>query len=224
MGSAFCAQHIQQELTDAAEVPIFWTREQSGEEAAPWLFFKHKIDYLQALTRFHSASAQTVRVFCLPEGEIERSERYERVLLLLAIALMERFGIRVRVIPKPEYSDVDGVALVPGERAVVANWVRAPGGALWAAGSTSARGDLRTYAEAFADAQGDDVLSGMADSESRLWALSSYLGLDWDWFTSRCRTLGEYGVAGLVRPRSRLLTVSALDETLLFLGRFSPGR
>ena len=224
MGSAFCAQHIQQELTDAAEVPIFWTREQSGEEAAPWLFFKHKIDYLQALTRFHSASAQTVRVFCLPEGEIERSERYERVLLLLAIALMERFGIRVRVIPKPEYSDVDGVALVPGERAVVANWVRAPGGALWAAGSTSARGDLRTYAEAFADAQGDDVLSGMADSASRLRALSGYLGLDWGWFTSRCRALGEYGVAGLVRPRSRLLTVSALDETLLFLGRLSPGR
>jgi hypothetical protein len=63
----------------------------------------------------------------------------------------------------------------------------------------------------------------MADSESRLWALSRYLGLDWDWFTSRCRTLGEYGVAGLVQPRSRLLTVSAPDETLLFHGRLPPG-
>ncbi|MEU1528006.1 hypothetical protein [Streptomyces fagopyri] len=221
MGSAFCAQHIQQELANATEVPTFWTREQSGEEAAPWLFFKHKLDYLQALTRFHSASTQTVRVFCLPEGEVAQSERYERVLLLLAIALMERVGIRVRVIPKPEYSEVDGVALVPGQQAVVANWVRVPGGALWAAGSTSTRGDLRTYAAAFADAQGNDVLSGAADSASRLRALCGYLGLDWDWLTSRCRSLGEYGVAGLVRPRSRLLTVNALDETLLFLGKLT---
>ncbi|WP_446040134.1 hypothetical protein [Streptomyces sp. SID1121] len=221
MGSAFCAQHIQRELTNARAVPTFWTREQSGEEAAPWLFFKHKLDYLQELTRFHSTSAQTVRVFCLPEAEVAQSERYERVLLLLSIALMERFGIRVRVIPQPEYSEVDGVALMPGQRAVVANWVRVPGGALWAADSTSARGDLRTYATAFADAQGNDVLSGAPDSPSRLRALSNYLGLDWGWLTSRCRSLGEYGVAGLVRPRSRLLTVNALDETLLFLGKLT---
>ncbi|WP_369226563.1 hypothetical protein AB5J52_38285 [Streptomyces sp. R39] len=139
----------------------------------------------------------------------------------MAIALMERVGIRVRVIPKPEYSEVDGVALVPGQQAVAANWVRVPGGALWAAGSTSARGDLRTYAAAFADAQGNDVLSGAADSASRLRALSGYLGLDWDWLASRCRSLGECGVAGLVRPRSRLLTVNALDETLLFLGKLT---
>jgi hypothetical protein len=224
MGSAFCAQHIEQELAEASEVPIFWTREQSGEEAAPWLFFKHKLDYLQTLTRFHSSSAQTVRVFCLPEIEVARSEPYERVLLLLAIALMERLGIRVRVIPQPEYTEVDGVALVPGHRAVVANWVRAPGGALWAASITSARGDLRTYASAFADAQSNDVLAGASDPAGRLRILSGYLGLDWSWLTSRCRSLGEYGVAGLVRPRSRLLTVQALDETLLFLGKLTSDR
>ncbi|WP_326812416.1 hypothetical protein OIE62_06975 [Streptomyces scopuliridis] len=223
MGSAFCARHIQQELTDATEVPIFWTREQSGEEAACWLFFKHKLDYLQSLERFHSPAAQTVRVFCLPEAEVACSERYERVLLLLAIALMERFGIRVRVISKPEYSDVDGVALVPGQRAVVANWVRVPGGALWAAGSTSARGELRTYATVFADSEGADVLVG-EDPASRLRSLADYLSLDWGWLTSRCHGLGEYGVAGLVRPRSRLLTVEALDETLLFLGKLASHR
>ncbi|MER7688142.1 hypothetical protein [Streptomyces sp. NPDC097610] len=223
MGSAFCAQHIQQELTDATEVPIFWTREQSGEEAACWLFFKHKLEYLQTLERFHSPVAQTVRVFCLPEAEVARSETYERVLLLLAIALMERFGIRVRVISKPEYSDVDGVALVPGQRAVVANWVRVPGGALWAAGSTSARGELRTYATVFADSEGADMLVG-EDPAIRLRSLADYLSLDWNWLTSRCHALGEYGVAGLVRPRSRLLTVEALDETLLFLGKLASQR
>ncbi|MEE1930685.1 hypothetical protein V1J52_21245 [Streptomyces sp. TRM 70351] len=218
MGSAFCARHIRQELTDAGEVPIFWTREQTGEEAACWLFFRHKLEYLQALERFHGATAQTVRVFCLPEADVARSEKYERVLLLLAIALMERCGIRVKVVPKTEYSEVDGVALVPGQRAVVANWVRAPGGALWAARSTSSRGELRSYATVFADAQGADVLVG-ADPASRLRSLADYLGLDWNWLTARCHALGEYGVAGLVRPRSRLLTVDALDETLLFLGK-----
>ncbi|MEU8779083.1 hypothetical protein [Streptomyces sp. NPDC048606] len=224
MGSAFCARHIRKQLADASEVPTFWTREQSGEEAAPWLFFKHKLDYLQALTRFHSGSTQTVRVFCLPETEVARSERYERVLLLLAIALMERLGIRVRVMPRPEYSAVDGVALVPGHRAVVANWVRVPDGALWAANSTTARGDLRTYASAFADALGNDVLAGADGPTGRLRRLAGYLDLDWVWLTSRCRALGEHGVAGLVRPRSRLLTVRALDETLLFLGNLTSDR
>jgi hypothetical protein len=214
---------VRQELAAATDVPVFWTREQSGEEAAPWLFFKHKLDYLRALDRFHSVSEQTVRVFCVPRAEVERSERYERVLLLLSIALMERFGIRVRVIPDPGYSEVDGVALVPGQQAVVANWVRVPGGALWAADSTTARSELRAYDAAFADARGADVLTG-EDPESRLRSLSDYLDLDWDWLTARCAVLGEQGVAGLVRPRSRLLTVEPLDETLLFLGKFAAGR
>ncbi|MFF7098188.1 hypothetical protein ACFY9A_38275 [Streptomyces rubradiris] len=220
MGSAFCARHVEQELADAAEVPVFWTREQSGEEAACWLFFKHKLDYLRSLERFHGPAAQTVRVFCLPEAEVARAECYEKVLMLLAIALMERFGIRVRVVPKPEYSEVDGVALVPGRRAVIANWVRVPGGALWAAGSTSSRGELRTYARVFDDAQSTDVLVG-EDSASRLRVLAGYLGLDWQWLTARCHELGEYGAAGLVRPRSRLLSVEALDEALLFLGKLT---
>ncbi|MFD1829790.1 hypothetical protein ACFSJS_08940 [Streptomyces desertarenae] len=223
MGSAFCARHIQQELADATEVPMFWTREQSGEEAACWLFFKHKLDYLSALERFHGTAAQTVRVFCLPEAEVAHSETYERVLLLLAIALMECFGIRVRVVTNPEYSKVDGVALIPGQRAVIANWGRVPGGALWAASSTSARGELRTYATVFADAQDAEVLGG-DDPTGRLRSLADYLGLDWSWLTSRCHALGEHGVAGLVRPRSRLLSVDALDETLLFLGKLALSR
>ncbi|GHE11951.1 hypothetical protein [Streptomyces alanosinicus] len=223
VGSAFCAQHIQHQLADATTVPTFWTREQSGEEAAPWLFFQHKIEYLRALNRFHSTASPTTRVFCLPNATVTRSERYERILLLLAIALMEHFGIRVRVIPKPEYSDVDGVALVPGQRAVVANWVRVHGEVLWAASTTTSRGDLRTYAEVFGDAQDEDLLVG-TDTEGRLRSLADYLDIDWAWLTSRCRSLGEHGVADLVRPRSRLLTVEAVDEALAFLGALAPDR
>ncbi|MFF4934544.1 hypothetical protein ACFY2H_37545 [Streptomyces griseofuscus] len=70
----------------------------------------------------------------------------------------------------------------------------------------------------FADAQRADVIVG-EDPASRLRSLAEYLGLDWNWVTARCHALGEHGVAGLVRPRSRLLTVEALDETLLFLGK-----
>ncbi|WP_405735138.1 hypothetical protein OG607_42005 [Streptomyces sp. NBC_01537] len=223
MGSAFCAQHIQQQLHDATEVPIFWTREQSGEEAAPWLFFRHKIEYLQRLERFNDSTSPSSRVFCIPEASVARSERYERVLLFLAIALMEQYGIRVRVMGKPEYADVDGVALVPGQRAVVANWVRVRGEALWAASTTTSRGDLRTYTAAFGDAQDADVLSG-PDPEARLKSLAQYLDIDWGWLTRRCRELGEHGVSGLVRPRSRLLTVDAVDDVLSFLGTLVPDR
>jgi len=37
LGSAFCAQHIQRRLQGVSESPVFWTREQTGEQAAAWL-------------------------------------------------------------------------------------------------------------------------------------------------------------------------------------------
>ncbi|MEO3858418.1 hypothetical protein [Acrocarpospora sp. B8E8] len=67
LGSAFCAQHIQRRLDGASEVPLFWTREQTGEEAAAWLFFRHKIAYLQSLgRRFGGAVNKLSRTFCIP--------------------------------------------------------------------------------------------------------------------------------------------------------------
>lgn len=222
LGSAFCAQHIQRRLHQASEAPLFWTREQTGEEAAAWLFFRHKVAYLKALRwQFGDAASPLSRTFCIPEAEVTRTGRYERVLLFLAIAMMEMYGIRVQVTTRAEYSAVDGFALVPGQRAIVANWVRTD--ELWITDSTTARADLRSYHEAISDAADQSLLRG-PDPETRLRVLADYLDLDWRWVTRRCRDLGDCGVANLVWPRSRLISIDALDEVLRFLGHLVPDR
>jgi hypothetical protein len=222
LGSAFCALHIQRRLNEASDVPLFWTREQSGEEAATWLFFRHKVAYLHTLRRrFGGTVNPLARGFCIPEAAVARSSSHERPLLFLAIALMEMTGIRVQITARPEYAEVDGFALVPGQRAVVANWVRTE--ALWRADTTTARADLRGYHETFNEASERNLLHG-SDSEERLRILADYLGLDWHWLVHRCRALGECGVSSLIRPRSRLISVDALDDVLRFLGTLAPDR
>jgi len=219
-GSAFCAHYIERELLGAGEIPVFWTREQCGAEAAPWLVFRHKIDYLRSTGRFAGGGQTTSRVFCIPEATVARTERHERILLLLAMALMERHGIRVRLVTDSAYADMHGVAFIPGQKAVVANWVRT-GEALWAASTTSSRGDLRSYGTAFGDAEQIDILTS-PDPQCRLEELARFLALDWTWVTTRCRALAEQGVAPLVRTRSRLLTSEGIDDALSFLGTFAP--
>ncbi len=49
LGSDFCARHILRHLAEVSDVPVFWTREQRGEEASTWLLFAHKYHYLQAV-------------------------------------------------------------------------------------------------------------------------------------------------------------------------------
>lgn len=222
LGSAFCAQHIQRHLQDVPEAPLFWTREQTGEEAAAWLFFRHKLAYLrQQAAQFGGAARPLARAFCIPEAAVARCAPHERILVFLAVALMELLGIHVQVTSRPEYAGVDGFALVPGRQAVVANWVRTE--ALWQAAATSGRAELRGYHEAFDDARHHSVVAG-PDPQTRLHALADYLSLDWPWLISRSRELGECGVSGLIRPRNRLLGINAIDDVLRFLGTLAPGR
>ncbi|WP_049564958.1 hypothetical protein [Streptomyces sp. SBT349] len=222
LGSAFCARHIHRRLDRAAEPPVFWTRERTGEEAALWLFFGHKIAYLKSLAdRYAHAARPLSRVFCIPENEVQGASPYERILLFLAISLMEMLGIHVRVTTQPEYTSMDGFALVPGQSAVVANWVRTD--ALWQVDTTTSSPDLRTYRDAFTDASNRSVMAG-PEPETRLRLLADYLRLDWPWLIPRCRDLGDCGVAGIIRPRSRLISVDALDAVLRFLGSLAPRR
>ncbi|MFF4531593.1 transcriptional regulator, XRE family protein [Streptomyces sp. NPDC001407] len=220
LGSLFCARHLGRHLLDVAGPPVCFTREQTGEEAAAWLFYRHKADYLYAQAR-RFAGGDLSRVFCVPEAVVRRSGGYERILLLLAVALMERLGVRVWVTPRPEFGAVDGFALVPGQRAVLATWVRAEG--LWKTDTTSAPADLRHFEDVIADARTGTVAAD-GEPQQRLRALADYLGLDWGWLVSRCRELAALGVARLIRPRSRLLSVDALDEALRFVGALAPGR
>jgi hypothetical protein len=223
VGSAFCARHITHHLREAREVPVFWTREQTGAESAPWLFFRHKLEYLRELERFRDGSGTMRRVFCVPDDTVSRMDQYERILLLLTVALIKRYGIRVQVVSDASYAEVDGVALVPGQRAVVANWVRVKGEALWVAGSTKARGDLRGYAGVFGDAAASGLLDAQ-DAGDRLQQFAEHLGINWNWMTTRSRALGEWGVSGLVMPRSRLLSTEAIEDALVFLGTLGPAR
>src|SRR5439155_20830814 len=91
LGSDFCARHILRTLPELPDRPAFWTREQRGEEASTWLLFDHKHRYLHQTTRLLGPA--TVRAFCVPEHAVAPSARHERILLFLAVALMESLGI-----------------------------------------------------------------------------------------------------------------------------------
>ncbi|WP_371665886.1 transcriptional regulator, XRE family protein [Streptomyces sp. NBC_01241] len=217
IGSYFCYRHITRHLADASDLPVFWTREQYGESSVGWLLWTHKHRYLREIeNRFATQPGRgAARAFCLPEAVVKDSEPYELILLFLSIALMEMHRVNVHVSDVPEMTAVDGFVLVPGQRAVIANWVRAEG--IWQAATTGSHAAMRDYAEAAAHAAHHSVAPG-ATSPERLQALASYLKLDWVWLTRRCRELGERGIAGMIRPRSRLIALDELESTLRFVG------
>ncbi|MFW6723227.1 hypothetical protein ACHZ98_24305 [Streptomyces sp. MAR4 CNY-716] len=222
LGSHVCDQHILRELrADSGEPPVFWAREQYGEEAAAWLFFRHKHTYLRSLRDALAGSDRPYgHVFCLPHNAVKTSERYERTLLFLTLALLERHGLTTWVCTEPEYAQVDGFALLPGERAVIANWLRTDG--IWQVDTTSHWARLRAYADAVRHAQTHSVTDAPTAAE-RLHRLADHLDLDWAWLTARCAELGRYGSAGMLRPRSRLIGLAELDDVLRYVGGLGPG-
>ncbi|MBX7267542.1 XRE family transcriptional regulator [Micromonospora sp. Llam7] len=213
LGSDFCAQHILRHLADLSSPPEFWTREQRGEEASTWLLFRHKYDYLQAVTDRFSGGALS-RAFCIPPETVVASPCAERILLILAAALMESFSIRVDVCADPEYAAVEGFVLDRGRQAIVANWVGADG--IWQVGVTTTRPAIYDYGETAAYTSAHSVVPGRSPGQ-RLRAMADYLELDWPWLVQRCAQLGQHGCAGLAGPRSRLLSVAGLDRACRYL-------
>lgn len=219
MGSYFCARHISARLTGTSGLPSYWTREQFGEEAVGWLLYTHKHAYLRTTQSLSSSAVEPVtRTFCIPEASVLDSQPYERLLLFLAIALMEMHHITVRVCSEEEFSTVDGFVLIPHQQAVVANWVRSE--EMWQASTTSSRPQLRSYADTVGQASVHDVVAGPTPLH-RLQALAAYLHLDWAWLTRRCRALGEQGVCSVIQPRSRLISTDELDAVLAYVGSLS---
>jgi len=213
LGSEFCARHILRHLDATTNTPLFWTREQRGEEASTWLLFRHKFDYLRSLAdRYPSGMTRT---FCIPYEAVERSTIAERVLLLLAVALMESFGIHVQVTPEPEYSSVDGFVLDSGRKGIVANWVGAEG--IWLVDVTQSRSTIRGYADACGQANDHTIAVG-DNPRSRIRRFADYLSIDWNTTTRRSGELAEYGLTGLAKPRSRLLSLDGVDRACRFLG------
>jgi hypothetical protein len=216
LGSNFCASHIVRNLALPSGLPVFWTREQTGEEACTWLLFRHKHDYLKRLgSQFARSPDPLIRGFCIPEAAVMASARWERILLFLSVALMESLGIRVKICAEPEYADVDGFVLLPGERAIIATWVRADD--IWHVATTARSAVLRDFSEVTGHVTAHSVTEAGAPAR-RLRELSGYLGLDWAWLWRRCAGLGEVGLARLVRPRSRLLSTAGVDAALRYAG------
>ncbi|MFV2021684.1 helix-turn-helix transcriptional regulator [Micromonospora sp. LOL_023] len=217
LGSAFCADHISRQWDRLTETPTFWTREQTGEEASTWLLFRHKLRYLQATAKrsaTSSSSQRSTRMFCVPRSAVETSTESERILLLLAIALMESFGIDTAVTDEPEYGTLPGLVLTP-QRAIVATWLRADG--VWHVDVTDQRAAIAEYRDAAAHVQAHSVIAGDTTG-SRMQALADYLNLDWTRLRHRCAELGDHGLAGIAEPRSRLLCLDGIDRACRFVG------
>ncbi len=215
IGSAFCADHIRRHYDLLSDVPVYWTREQRGEEASTWLLFRHKLQYLRETAElFRSASQATIRMFCLPPHAVAASSTSERILLLLAVALMESLGIRVAVTDDPEYGGLPGLVL-DKRRAIMATWIRADD--VWQVDVTDHGSTIAAYRDALGHVQAHSVTA--ADTPGgRLRHLADYLSLEWRWVQRRCADLGQYGFAGLAEPRSRLLALDGVDQACRFIG------
>ncbi|WP_143465341.1 hypothetical protein [Kribbella sp. ALI-6-A] len=209
LGSRFCADHIVRNLGRLTSTPLFWSREQRGEEASSWLIWTHKIEYLRATTKMLKRHR---RAFCIPEHEVKNSPRYERIVLLLAVALMEAFQITVDVTTDPDHGQVEGFVL--GGEAIVANWLRAPG--LWYVDASAPPSRRMVYRD-IAEAASTRSIIEQPTPARRLEALAGYLNIPWRWFGKRCTELSAVGAGGIAQPRSRLLSTVGLDLALSYI-------
>ncbi|HEY3558890.1 MAG TPA: hypothetical protein VGL05_15570 [Kribbella sp.] len=209
LGSRFCARHISRNFDRLTGQPFFWTRERRGEEAASWLLWRHKFEYLRRTARWFPGMR---RGFCITESDVADSPAHERVLLLLAMCLMEAFGITVMLSPEEEHADVEGFVL--GGEAVVANWLGGSG--LWYVDASAPR----SRREAFREVAGEVCTASLVDgptAELRLEAIADYLDVPWCWFRRRCREVAAAGVEEIANPRSRLLSTSGLNTAIRYV-------
>jgi hypothetical protein len=214
LGSMFCAEHIRRHLPDLTDTPVFWTREQRGEEAASWLLFAHKNDYLRDIAGRTGIAEQLVRAFCIPREAVTGSALGERALLLLAAALMESYGIHTVVTDAPELAATAGFAFDRNRHAITATWLGADG--IWYVDTADDRTTLRGYADAAGHATRYSVSAGDTPHR-RLHALADYLDVNWSWLVPRCAELADWGSDGIAQPRSRLLSLAGFDQACQFL-------
>ena len=215
LGSDFCACHILRHLEFLPAAPVFWTREQSGAEACPWLLFDHKQAYLHA-TRERFGDEPLSRMFCIPSYAVSSSPLFERILLFLSIALMEAVGIQVKICDDAGYSNVEGFVLGGPSQAIIANWVRGEG--IWHVDTARRASVLADFREAVGFANAHSVVQAHSPA-ARLRAVAHYLELDWSWLQRRCRQLARVGTADLIRPRSRHVSTTGVDIACSFVGQ-----
>jgi hypothetical protein len=129
---------------------------------------------------------------------------------------MEATGIHVKVCDDPAYSDIEGFVLGGPNKAIIANWVRGEG--IWHVDTARRPSVLSDFREASGYASAHSVIEADT-SAGRLQALACYLGVDWAWIQRRCQALARVGTAGLLRPRSRLISTIGVDIACSYLGQ-----
>ncbi|MFD3743063.1 multiprotein-bridging factor 1 family protein [Nocardia sp. NPDC058633] len=214
LGSSYCARHILGNTESFSATPQYWTAERSGEAACGWLLFRHKLDYLQRTARMATGSIRSKRTFCLPTDYVAGLELPDRILLLLSVSLMESFGIQVVISVDDDLASVPGFVLDGGGCAILANWVNTD--RIWQVDVCRDPPAIREFASAIGHSVDNDLL-GVGEPHDRLRTLAEYLGIDWPWFRTRCRGFAAVGVAGFVRPRSRLLSLDGVERACSFL-------
>lgn len=213
LGSDFCARHILKCLPDLSTRPTAWTREQRGEEASTWLLFDHKFAYLRETLAIVGGTME--RGFCIPEAAVTTSPRHERVLLFLAVALMESIGIHVQLTTDAAYENVEGFVLAPQKEAIIANWVRGDG--MWHVDLTGRSATVRQFGEVAGDVGTGSHIEAPSPAR-RLEALADFLNLEWGWLVRRSAEIARKGTYGLVQGRSRLISSAGLDAACAYVG------
>jgi len=217
LGSDFCARYILRSLGELHAKPVAWTREQRGEEASTWLLFDHKYTYLRDTVSLVGGSME--RGFCIPESAVVDSPRHERIMLFLAVALMESLRIHVQLTTDPSYERVEGFVLAPQKQeAIIANWVGGDG--MWHVDLTTKSAVVRQFEEVAGDVGAESHIEA-ASPARRLQGFADYLGLDWAWLIRRCAQLGRRGTDRLVQSRSRLISPAGLDAACQYVGSLS---
>ncbi|BCL28583.1 hypothetical protein ACFFS2_30405 [Streptomyces aurantiacus] len=222
LGSRTCAAFVHRHLNVGKVSSVMWSRMQFGEQAAAWLLFRERHGIQQLMQdRSFGLDGTPGCALCVPESAVHSSEPYERLLLLLAVALMESYGLNVWVCAEEDYSRLPEFHLGSDQRVIVADWLDPD--AVWNVESIGGRGATDAFAQAIHHAQVRSVASGATPHE-RIRALADYLGLSPEWagLVTRCRELGSYGTAGLLRTRSRLIHTGEIDRALQFLGGLGP--
>ncbi|MFI1884839.1 hypothetical protein [Streptomyces jumonjinensis] len=225
LGSLACERYIERglaQMTDTGSAPVYWAGAQTGEQAAGWLFFTGRHRLLRLLRSRAAGTGEVAQaVFCIPRTAVKGSEPYERVLLLLTVALMEMHDLTVWVCTGPEYGEV-GEFVLAGDRAMAAHWVpRTPQDRVWHVDTAAGRSGVLPYAQVLDHARAHALNAG-AGCGMRIRALAQYLDLDWSWLVRRCRELGECGVSGLLVPRSRHLDAGEVTRVLRFVAALAP--
>ncbi|GAA3128984.1 transcriptional regulator with XRE-family HTH domain [Kribbella aluminosa] len=209
--SWLCTRHISRKLERLSGQPYLWPLGRRGEDATSWLLWRHRFEYLRHTSRWFPRMRHD---FHVQESDVVESPMYERVLLLLAAALMEAFGIAVALSSECEPAEV--LQSVPGDESIVANWLGASGlccvdaSAPWSCGVVSGDG-----------AEQARELSPVTEqsSECRLEAIANRLDVSWPWFQRRCAELAPEGVDDIAHPRSRLLSTRGLNSAVRYIAR-----